>query len=268
MSKDKKKKPAEVTRRQFIAGTGIAVGGAAIGSAALLAACGGEGATETVTQTQTATQTVTTTQQVGTATVTATATETVSKFVCPDCSQEFASLTALQSHVATIHPPEVVEVPEKLTKLIVNGEAYELKVEPNWTLLKVLRENLGLTGSKQGCDIGECGACTVLMDNQPILSCLVLAVEADEKNILTIEGLSDGLNLHPIQESFVENDGLQCGFCTPGVIMSAKALFDNNPSPTRQDVREAIAMHLCRCTGYIPIVNAIVKASEKMMEGG
>jgi len=144
-----------------------------------------------------------------------------------------------------------------LIELKVNGEVYEVAVEPRRTLLEVLRENLGLTGTKQGCNEGECGACTVLMEGEPVNSCLVLAVEARNKDILTIEGLAEGQQLHPIQEAFIEHGAFQCGFCTPGMILSAKALLDRNPKPTEEEIRRGVSGNLCRCTGYVKIIEAI-----------
>lgn len=139
----------------------------------------------------------------------------------------------------------------------VNGESYTRTVPVNRTLLSFLREDLNLTGTKEGCGAGECGACTVIMDGKPVNSCLVLAVEADGRDILTIEGLSGEGKLHPIQEAFVKHQGVQCGFCTPGMIMSAKALLDRNPHPSEEEIKEAISGNLCRCTGYEPIIKAI-----------
>lgn len=154
----------------------------------------------------------------------------------------------------------------KQVKLTVNGTSYELSVQPWEALVEVIRDNLGLTGTKEGCGLGECGACTVIMDGKTVNSCLVLAVEADGKQITTIEGLADGDKLHPIQEAFVEHGGLQCGFCTPGMIMSAKALLDENPNPTEEEIRRGIAGNLCRCTGYTKIIESI-KAAAKNMGG-
>jgi len=144
----------------------------------------------------------------------------------------------------------------------VNGKLQSLTVDPNRTLLEVLREDLGLTGTKQACDTGGCGACTVILDGKPVYSCLVLAVDCDGKDILTIEGLASDGYLHPLQEAFIKHGALQCGFCTPGMILSAKALLDENPKPTEQDVRKAIAGNLCRCTGYAKIVEAILSAAK------
>jgi aerobic-type carbon monoxide dehydrogenase small subunit (CoxS/CutS family) len=146
-------------------------------------------------------------------------------------------------------------------RLKVNGVDYRLRIEPWRTLLEVLRENLGLMGTKKACNEGECGACTVIMDGKAVTSCLMLALDAQGKDIITIEGLSEGEKLDPIQESFLEHGGLQCGFCTPGMVMSAKALLDENPSPTLGEVREAIAGNLCRCTGYQHIIDSIMDVS-------
>jgi len=157
---------------------------------------------------------------------------------------------------------------KQLIELKVNGEAYEVAIEPRRTLLEVLREDLGFTGTKQGCNEGECGACTVLIDGEPVNSCLVLAVEAQDKDILTIEGLADGQKLHPLQEAFVEHGAFQCGFCTPGMILSAKALLDRNPQPTEEEIRRGISGNLCRCTGYVKIIEAIKAAAPKCLREG
>lgn len=147
---------------------------------------------------------------------------------------------------------------KEIVTLKINGDSYELFIEPKKTLLEVLREELGFTGTKEGCDLGTCGACTVLLNNKPILSCLTLAVTCKNKEITTIEGLIDGQGkLHPIQKAFVEHGAIQCGFCTPGMILSAKALLDENPNPTDEEIQNRIAGNLCRCTGYSQIVEAI-----------
>lgn len=150
----------------------------------------------------------------------------------------------------------------KELKLTVNGIAYELKVTPWRTLLEVIREELGLTGTKEGCGSGECGACTVIMDGKPVNSCLVLAAEAQGKEILTIEGLAEHSKLHPLQETFIELGAIQCGFCTPGMIMIAKAILDRNSRPNEEEVRGEIAGNFCRCTGYDKIVKAILAAAK------
>ena len=152
----------------------------------------------------------------------------------------------------------------KEINLTVNNQTYRLSVPPHRTLLEVIREDLVLTGTKEGCSLGDCGACTVIMNGQAINSCLVLAAEADGKEITTIEGLAEGDKLHPIQQAFVDHGGLQCGFCTPGMIMSAKALLDKNPTPTEEEIKQGIAGNLCRCTGYTKIIESIKAAAENM----
>jgi carbon-monoxide dehydrogenase small subunit len=150
---------------------------------------------------------------------------------------------------------------KEMVTLQINGDRYELFIEPKKTLLEVLREDFGLTGTKEVCDLGTCGACTVLIDNKPILSCLTLAVACKDKEITTIEGLKKGETLHPLQNAFIQHGAIQCGMCTPGMILSAKALLDENPHPTELEVRKAIAGNLCRCTGYVKIVDAILAVS-------
>lgn len=150
---------------------------------------------------------------------------------------------------------------KQMVQLRVNGETHDVWVEPRHTLLKVLREDLGLTGTKKGCDVGDCGTCTVLMDGKPINSCLALAVEVNGQEITTIEGLERDGKLHPLQEAFLQCGAVQCGFCTPGMILSAKALLDENVSPSEEEIRKAISGNLCRCTGYAKIVEAIKIAS-------
>ena len=147
-----------------------------------------------------------------------------------------------------------------ILKLNVNGEDFEILTEVHKTLLEVLREDLGLTGTKRGCDLGSCGACTVLVDGRPFLSCLTLAVDAQEKQIISIEGLSREGELHPLQKAFVEKGAIQCGFCTPGMILTAKALLDEHPSPSEEEVKKAISGNLCRCTGYVKIIEAILSS--------
>ena len=146
----------------------------------------------------------------------------------------------------------------------LNGKPHSLHVQPWRTLLEVIREDLNLTGTKEGCGQGECGSCTVIMGGKTVNSCLVPALEADNQEIITIEGLADGDDLHPIQEAFVSHSGMQCGFCTPGMIMSAKALLDNTPNPSEEEIREGIAGNFCRCTGYTKIIESISAAAESM----
>jgi carbon-monoxide dehydrogenase small subunit len=146
---------------------------------------------------------------------------------------------------------------QKEISLTVNGRRYQVSVYPRKTLLELLRDDLRLTGVKEGCGLGECGACTVLFDGKPVNSCLILAVDAHEREVMTIEGVSDGESLSPIQESFLQHGAVQCGFCTPGMVLAAKALLDRNPNPSLEDIRIAISGNLCRCTGYEQIVEAI-----------
>jgi len=153
-------------------------------------------------------------------------------------------------------------------RLSVNGEEFELVVPHHRTLLEVLREDLGLTGTKHGCELGECGACTVLVDGLPYLSCLTLAVEVEENEISTVEGLADGPALHPLQEAFQELGAAQCGYCTSGMLLSAKRLLDVTPSPRRAEIAQGLAGNLCRCTGYIKILDAVQLAADRSTGGG
>ena len=145
--------------------------------------------------------------------------------------------------------------------LTINGTKEHVDVPANMTLLQMLREKLALTGTKNGCAAGECGACTVLMNGEPVNSCLVLAGEADGAEIVTVEGLADDDRLDVVQQAFIDEGGVQCGFCTPGMLISARALLDRNPNPTEQEIREALVGNLCRCTGYVRIVSAVQKAA-------
>jgi carbon-monoxide dehydrogenase small subunit len=155
---------------------------------------------------------------------------------------------------------------KKKIKLTVNNELYKLEVENRRTLLEVIREDLHLLGTKKMCDMGECGSCTVLMDGMAVNSCLVLAVEADGKKIETIEGVAQGGELHPIQKEFVAKGGVQCGYCSPGMIMTTKAFLEKNPNPSEEEARTAIAGNFCRCTGYVSIVESILSAADRMRE--
>jgi len=149
-----------------------------------------------------------------------------------------------------------------ILKLKVNGREYEKAVSPRRTLVEFLREDLELTGTKQGCGVGECGTCTVHLDGKPVNSCLMLALEAEGKEITTIEGLQDGAELHPVQKAFIEKGAVQCGFCSPGMILSSKALLEKNPHPSVTEIRSALAGNLCRCTGYQKIIEAVLAAAE------
>ena len=152
----------------------------------------------------------------------------------------------------------------------VNGAQERIDVQPNLTLLQMLREKLALTGTKNGCEAGECGACTVLVDGEPVNSCMMLAIEADGRELLTVEGLAPEGQLSPLQQAFVEHNAVQCGFCTPGMLMSAYALLKRNPTPTEEQIKQALVGNLCRCTGYVRIIRAIMDVAEQdaASEGG
>lgn len=149
----------------------------------------------------------------------------------------------------------------------VNGEKVQLDVEPHWTLLQILRERLHLTGTRSGCEMGDCGACTVVLNGQPVNACLVLAVEVDGGSVLTIEGLVKEGRLHPVQQAFVDHGAIQCGFCTSGMVMAAKAFLDQNSNPTEDQVRRGLAGNICRCTGYAKIIEAVLAVSKVMAAG-
>lgn len=153
---------------------------------------------------------------------------------------------------------------KQIIHLIVNGEEISAEVAPNKTLLWFIREELGLTGTKEGCGAGECGACTVILNGKPVNSCLIMALEADGTEIYTIEGESQNGQLSDLQKAFINHNGLQCGFCTPGMVMSARALLNSNPAPTRDEIKEAMQGNLCRCTGY----EAVIEAVEAVVKGG
>jgi len=157
---------------------------------------------------------------------------------------------------------------KEIISFLINGQVRDVIVTPNITLAELLREQLDLTGTKKGCEVGECGSCTVLVDGKPALSCSTLAIAVRDKAILTIEGLAQGSQLHPLQQAFIDHGAIQCGFCTPGTILTAKATLDENPKPTREDVKEALGGNLCRCTGYVKIIDAVMAAAETMRQGG
>jgi aerobic-type carbon monoxide dehydrogenase small subunit (CoxS/CutS family) len=149
-------------------------------------------------------------------------------------------------------------------QLKLNGEPLEVAFAPHKTLLEVLREDLALTGTKHGCELGECGVCTVLIDGQPTLSCLFLGLDAEDRGVTTIEGMADGAQLHPLQETFADLGAAQCGYCTPGFLLVAKELLEKNPRPQRHEIQEALAGNLCRCTGYLKIYEAVELAAARM----
>jgi len=268
MSKRKDKKPVEtdskgqVTRRQFIAGTGVVVGGA------LLTACGAETITQTATKTTTATQTTTATttatSTVSGPTVTSVKTETVSKYVCPSCGEEFSTLALLQEHFTAEHGAATAAA-LNLVSFTVNGQQYELQVDPNWDLQYVLHEILGLIDVKTFCYRGACGSCTVILNGRPILSCMKLAIHCDGAVIETASGIAD--SVPELADAYVKNHTMQCGYCTPGFLTTVKALLDRNDSPTAEDVVEAIAGNMCRCGTYPAHVRATLEAAEALKGG-
>lgn len=157
---------------------------------------------------------------------------------------------------------------KEIANFKVNGRPYEVILTPNITLSELLRERLDLTGTKCACEVGECGSCTVLVDGIPTLSCSTLAISVRDKDILTIEGLADGEALHPLQQAFIEKGAIQCGFCTSGMILSSKAFLEKHPNPTRHEIKEGLGGNLCRCTGYVKIIDAVISAAAFMREGG
>jgi aerobic-type carbon monoxide dehydrogenase small subunit (CoxS/CutS family) len=173
------------------------------------------------------------------------------------------TMTSLPAPPVTEAAPLPAGVKEAVIQLQVNGKTYRPKVKSNWTLLDVLRRELGLTGSKKGCDRGNCGACTVTVDGKAVYACSLLAISMGGKKILTVEGLADGGTLHPVQKAFSEHGGYQCGFCTSGQMMAAKALLDRNPKPTEKEVRAALGGNLCRCGAYPKIIESVLGAGAK-----
>jgi aerobic-type carbon monoxide dehydrogenase small subunit (CoxS/CutS family) len=153
---------------------------------------------------------------------------------------------------------------KRLLRLKVNGETREVATKTSKTLLEVLREDLGLAGTKHGCELGECGTCAVLVDGEPVLSCLMLGIEAENTEIVTVEGMTRNGKVHPLQKAFADLGAAQCGYCIPGILLTAKALLDNNPHPSRQEIREALAGNLCRCTGYTKILQAVELAAQEI----
>jgi carbon-monoxide dehydrogenase small subunit len=159
-------------------------------------------------------------------------------------------------------------VKKEIAKFKINSRIHEVIITPNVTLSELLRDQLDLTGTKHACEVGQCGSCTVLVDGKPTLSCSTLAISVRDKEVLTVEGLSRGTQLHPLQQAFIDHGAIQCGFCTPGMILMAKALLDENLNPTPQQVKEGLGGNLCRCTGYVKIIDAVMAAAETMRKGG
>ena len=157
---------------------------------------------------------------------------------------------------------------KKILNFFLNGQPCEVAIKPKMTLIELIREEMNLMGSKIGCNAGACGACTVLIDGKAVNGCSVLAMQVAGKNVETVEGLAEGESLHPLQEAFLDDGGYQCGFCTPGMLMAGKSLLNENPAPTKNEVRHAISGNLCRCTGYVRIIDSIYDAGQKMQKGG
>jgi carbon-monoxide dehydrogenase small subunit len=229
---EKSKNSGGISRRDFLKNAGLLAGGAAVSSLGIASAasCG-----------QKSIPTVTT-----------------SIYVCPICGQEFKNLGEIQSHFVSTHPQAGVLTADSLTILNINGIEYLLQVRSDWTLAFVIRDKLGLFGTKLGCDMGACGACTVLADGVAVFSCIMLAIECGGTKIQTIEGLSDGIKLSPVQQKFYDNEAFQCGFCTPGFIMAAQALLNSNPKPGVEEVRQALAGHICTCGNFKKTIEAVV----------
>jgi len=261
-------KNGQISRRQFLKNAGIVVGGTAVGSSFILAACKGD-ASE-VTKTVTVTSATATFkcpydgQEFDTfAALQAHVEEkhqegdsvTITKFVSPYDGKEFDTLEALKAHLDANFVS--AESAPGIVSFVVNGKPVTLKVEDYWTLDFILRDRLALYGTKNGCGVGQCGACTVLIDGVPTFSCLTLGIECGGKTIETIEGLSNGTNLSPLQQKFVDKEAFQCGFCTPGFIMAAKALLAENPNPTVDEVREAVSGHICTCYNFKNTITTI-----------
>jgi aerobic-type carbon monoxide dehydrogenase small subunit (CoxS/CutS family) len=185
--------------------------------------------------------------------------------LCPYCRTTFDTVDKLKTHIITEHGTEPLPRPEGLIDLVVNGEHYELQVEPNVTLYTVIHDRLGLTGVKMFCDRGACGSCTVIMNKRPVLSCMMLAIECDGATIETAEGIAAAG--HPLIETYVKHHCMQCGYCTPGFVVTAKALLDRNPNPTEEEIREALSGNLCRCGTYPQHPKAVAEAAQ-LLRGG
>ena len=181
-------------------------------------------------------------------------------YLCPYCSVKLVTFQALKTHVVTAHSTEPLPLPEGVIRLTINGQAYQIHVEPEWTLYYLVHDLLGLTGTKMFCDRGACGSCTVIIDGRPVLSCMTLAIECNDKIVETIEGVAaEG---HPLIEAYIQHHALQCGYCTPGFIVTAKALLDQNADPTDDEIKEALAGNLCRCGTYPQHPKAVHDAAQ------
>jgi aerobic-type carbon monoxide dehydrogenase small subunit (CoxS/CutS family) len=190
------------------------------------------------------------------------------KYLCPYCATKLETFEALKEHALRTHNGEPVPLPDGMIRLTVNGQGYQIHVQPEWTLNYLIHDKMGFTSPKMFCDRGACGSCTVIMDGRPILSCMSLAIECDGKRIETAEGIADAG--HPLIESYVKHHCMQCGYCTPGFVTTAKALLDRDPNPSEEEIVEALGGNLCRCGTYPQHPKAILEAAERVreMEGG
>jgi len=186
-------------------------------------------------------------------------------YLCPYCSDKVATYEALKAHVVARHAAASLPLPEGMIRLTLNGEARQVRVEPEWTLQYLIHDHLGLTGVKLFCDRGACGSCTVILDGRPVLSCMTLAIECDGKSVETIEGIAAAQ--HPLIDAYVKHHALQCGYCTPGFIVTAKALLDHQPDPTEAEIREALSGNLCRCGTYPQHPKAVLEAAQILRQG-
>ena len=186
--------------------------------------------------------------------------EQTSKYLCPYCSTKFEAFEDLKNHALAEHRGKPAPLPEGMIRLTLNGDEYQIQVQPEWTLNYLIHDKLGLTSPKMFCDRGACGSCTVIMNGRPILSCMTLAIECDGNTIETAEGIAD--MGHPLVETYVKHHCMQCGYCTPGFITTAKALLDRNPDPKEEEIREALGGNLCRCGTYPQHPKAILEAAE------
>lgn len=186
-------------------------------------------------------------------------------YICTYCAKSYDNFESLKAHVLADHRGEPLPAPDDIIQLTVNRKEYHIKVEPEWTLYYLIHDILGLIGAKQFCDRGACGSCTVIMDDRPILSCMTLAVECDDKRIETVEGIAH--DDHPLIDAYTKHHAMQCGYCTPGFVVSSKSLLDRNPDPSEQDIKEALAGNLCRCGTYPQHPKAVLEAAEVMKKG-
>jgi aerobic-type carbon monoxide dehydrogenase small subunit (CoxS/CutS family) len=188
----------------------------------------------------------------------------LAKYSCPYCLKTFDAFEAIKSHIVADHKAESLPEPEGTIHLMVNGQEYKFQVEPDWTLFYLIHDQLGFTGTKLMCDRGACGSCTVIMNGRPILSCMTLAIECNGKQIETVEGIA--ASNHPLVEEYVKHHCMQCGYCTPGFVMAAHGLLNENPLPTLEEIKEGLSGNLCRCGCYPAIARAVWHAAQKMNE--